>query len=183
MTWLLIEKKIGCYQSKLATPSRDQVVETERELWQESIHFQRWVECTCMFWKRRNLVTRLHCPDIGSCLISSSTNRYVVDRFGITITRLGNECMLLYLASSERDDVLISSETIPVPLPPSAVLNNVFGTEHSSPSEATWYYPSWVQNPPAHYSDNLQLVLFYEREWGDVVSWIIIIVSVARFHC
>ena len=114
MTLLLIEKKIGCHQSKLATPSRNQVVETEERLWQESIHFQRWVECTCMFWKRRNLVTWLCCPDIGSCLISSSTNRYVVDRFGITITRLGNECMLLYLASSERDDVLIPSETIPV---------------------------------------------------------------------
>ena len=42
------------------------------------------------------------------------------------------------LTSSERDDdndddVFISPETLPVPIPPSTVLNNVFGTGHSSP--------------------------------------------------
>ena len=183
-TWQLVAHQLSYYtlvadweqdwmlSEQTCNTSRNQVVETERWLWQEleSIHFQRWVEC--MFWKRRNLVTWLHCPDIGSCLISSSINRCIVGRL---VWHHQNQIRHVALPGtpSERDDVFISPETIPVPVPPSAVLNNVLGTEHSSPTGATWYYPSRIQNPPAHYSD-INISKFanccFIRERGEILA-------------
>ena len=58
--------------------------------------------------------------------------------------------MHVALPGTSSDDVLISPDIISVP-----VLNNVFGTEDSLPTETTRHYPSQILNPPAHYSDNL----------------------------
>ena len=53
------------------------------------------------------------------------------------------------------DDVFISPDTIPVPVPPMTVPNSVSGTDHSS-TDTTRCYPSRTRNPPTHYSDSFQ---------------------------
>ena len=137
---------------------------------QESTHFQRWVEC--MFWKRRNMITWLHCPDIGSCFISSSINRCIVGRqvwhHQNQIRKQMPVAPTWHLIREGWCPVII-----PVPVPLSAVLNNVFGTENSSPAEATWYFPSQIQNPPAHYSDiNISkfAICSFIRERGEILA-------------
>ena len=53
------------------------------------------------------------------------------------------------------DDVFISPETIPVPVPPRTVPNSVSGTDQSL-TDTTRHYPSRTRNPPTRYSDNFQ---------------------------
>ena len=62
--------------------------------------------------------------------------------------------MHVALPGTSSDDVLISPDIIPVLVPPSPVLNNVFGPEDFLPTETTRHYPSQILNP-AHYLDNL----------------------------
>ena len=55
----------------------------------------------------------------------------------------------------EDDDVFISPETIPVPVPPRTVSNSVSGTDQSL-TDTTRCYPSRTRNPPTRYSDSFQ---------------------------
>ena len=88
------------------------------------------------------------------------------------------------------DDVFISPETIPAPVPSMTVPNSVSGTDQSS-TDSTRHYLSRTRNPPTCYADSYQLMFFFLwfcffvwfcfffiRERGDVVTWV---VSVARF--
>ena len=93
-----IKLKLSCWDRKRTMTS-----------WElEGIHSQRQIEC---FWNSRNLVTRLHCPDIESCLVSSSIDRQV-DWFKVTKIRLGNEQML-YPTHRQRGMMMMMSLSLP----------------------------------------------------------------------
>ena len=107
---------------------------------------------------RRNLVTWLHCPDSGSCLVSNSIERAIGRLVQGYQNQIRKQTDALPDTSSEGndddDDVFISPETIPVSVPPVTVPSRNLGTEHSSPTEITQCYPLQTRNPPTHYSDS-----------------------------
>ena len=77
--------------------------------------------------------------------------------------------MHVALPGTSSDDVLISPDIISVPVPPSAVLNNVFGTEvltHRNYSTL----PLTGSKSSCTLLRQFMTCVFFKREGGDVVS-------------